>query len=267
MVRMFERAQRRRGLRSRTVLERTRVLYRFMATRLLVTASTDDIEEWLDAQRISIRSRAAYLSHLHAFYAWMVVAGHRADDPTTRIPKPRLPRKLPRPIADADLEVALTMADARMRAWLSLACYEGLRCMEIAGLLREDVLDRRVPPMLRVMDGKGGKQALVPLHPKVVEALYDYGLPESGPVFVSARGRAFAAATVSGYVAAYLHGLGLHDTAHRLRDWFGTAVYRDTHDLRLTQEMMRHSDPSSTAGYVAYDAESAVAAVTQLRPV
>lgn len=266
ICRLFERAQRRRGLRARTITERTRTLLRLEQAGPLLALTTDQIDDWLDAQPISLRSRRAYLSHLSAFYKWAVISGQRIDDPTTVIEPPKVPRKLPRPIGDDDLDIALQMAPPRMKAWLLLACYEGLRCMEIAQLTREDVLDRHPPPLLRVLDGKGGKEAVLPLHPDVHDALDVFGMPSSGPVFVSARGRPFAAATVSGYVAGYLHGLGLHDTAHRLRDWFGTTVYADTHDLRLTQEVMRHADPGSTAGYVAFNEPGAVAAVTNLRP-
>lgn len=262
----FARAQRRRGLRGRTVNERTAVLKRIALRGKLLTLSTDDIESWLDDQDITLRSRGAYLSNIHAFYKWCVVTGKRVDDPTVPIEPPRKTRKLPRPIGDDDLDVALAMANPRMKAWLMLACYEGLRCMEIAALAREDILDRHDPPLLKVMDGKGGKEGIVPLHPDVLDALNTYGMPPTGPVFLSTRGRKFAPATVSGYVAGYLHGLGLHDTAHRLRDWFGTATYAATKDLRLTQEMMRHSDPSSTSGYVAFDEPGAVEAVRGLHP-
>lgn len=264
VLRAFERSQRRKGLRARTVLDRTRTLTRLQRHGPVLKFSTEQLEDWLDQQKITMRSRRAYLSHLHAFYHWAVITGRRIDDPTTPIVAPKVPRKLPRPIDSDDLDVALKMANARMRAWLTLACYEGFRCMEIAHLAREDVLDGHVPPLIRVVDGKGGVEGVLPLHPVVLEALEAFGMPETGPIFVSSRGRTFAPATVSGYIADYLHGLGLHDTAHRLRDWFGTKVYASTHDLRLTQEMMRHSDPASTAGYVAFDNPGAVEAVTHL---
>jgi site-specific recombinase XerD len=38
---------------------------------------------------------------------------------------------------------------------------------------------------------------------------------------------------------------------HQLRHRFGTAVYAETRDLLLTQRLMRHSNPSTTAGYAA----------------
>lgn len=67
-------------------------------------------------------------------------------------------------------------------------------------------------------------------------------------------------------IANHLHGLGLVETAHRARDWYGTALYASTKDLRLTQEMMRHSDPSSTAQYVAFNQPGAADAVASLSP-
>ena len=252
-------------MRDRTVIDRTRTLARLAKDGPLLDFTTEQLEDWLDRQNITLRSRKAYLSHIHAFYSWLVISGQRLDDPTTPIVAPKVPRMLPRPIDGDDLDMALRMAPPRMRAWLALACYEGFRCHEIALLNREDVLDRHDPPLLRVVDGKGGKQGVIPLHPDVLAALEECGMPASGPVFVSSRGGRFHPGTVSGYVAAYLHGLGVPATAHMLRHWFGTTVYADTHDLRLTQEVMRHSDPSSTAGYVAFNEPGAVAAVTRLR--
>lgn len=265
--RLFRRAQARRGLRKRTISDRDHLLARLEVVAPLRKVTTEQIEAWLDRCNLSTPgSRASYITSLHAFYEWCVIHGYRKDDPTVAIDRPKLPRRLPRPIGDDDLDVALAMANPRMKAWLSLACYEGFRCMEIAQLQREDVLDKHEPPLLKVPDGKGGKEGMLPLHPDVLDALNRYGLPKSGPVFLSARGKAYSPITISGYIGEYLHGLGLHDTAHRLRHWFGTTLYGSTHDLRLTQEMMRHSDPTSTAGYVLFDRPQAQEAVTSLRP-
>jgi site-specific recombinase XerC len=47
--------------------------------------------------------------------------------------------------------------------------------------------------------------------------------------------------------------------------WFATEIYSATHDIRITQELMGHSDPSTTAGYIAYSHVAAAAAVGSLR--
>ncbi len=102
--------------------------------------------------------------------------------------RPKLPRHLPRPIGTDDLNRALLAADPRMRAWLTLAAYAGLRCVEIAGLRAEDVHLDREPPVLHLVKTKGAKERIVPLGPLVSAALRGYGLPLSGPVFTRDRG-------------------------------------------------------------------------------
>jgi site-specific recombinase XerD len=62
---------------------------------------------------------------------------------------------------------------------------------------------------------------------------------------------------VSQVVNGYLHGIGIVDTAHTIRHWYGTNIYRITRDLRLVQEMMGHESPATTAIYTAYDPANA----------
>jgi integrase len=64
----------------------------------------------------------------------------------------------------------LETADDRIRPWLYLAAYAGLRACEVAQLRAEDVIRNAEPPMLLVTDGKGGKQRLIALHRSVVAA-------------------------------------------------------------------------------------------------
>jgi integrase/recombinase XerC len=59
--------------------------------------------------------------------------------------------------------------------------------------------------------------------------------------------------------------MGINATAHQLRHWIGTEIYSATHDIRVTQELLGHSDPSTTAGYIAYSHVAAAAAVGSLR--
>jgi integrase/recombinase XerC len=62
----------------------------------------------------------------------------------------------------------------------------------------------------------------------------------------------------------YLAGLGIDATGHQLRHWFGTGIYAATHDIRLTQELLGHQSPNTTAGYVAWAAVDAGPAVASL---
>lgn len=229
-----------------------RSLERWVHPRDPLTADDGDVQTWLDACNLTPRSRSTYLSATHAFFYFARTAGLCPTDPTEAIPRPRTRRLVPRPMADADLEMALACAPPRMRAWLALAAYQGMRCVEIAGLRREDVLDARDPSMLIVSAAKGGRERMMPLNLEVHSALRCAGLPSSGYVFRLGSGRPLQAATLSAYIGRYLHGLGIDATAHQARHWFGSTVYQQTLDLRFTQEMLGHADPKSAAIYAAF---------------
>lgn len=266
----FRRDQIRRGLGSRTIQERDKVLdslTRWSNGVPILALSRERIEDWLDERPLSPRSRTVYLSAVHCFYAWCVDEGHLTADPTVRIRRPRLSRMVPRPIADDDLRHAIRGATPRMRAWLSLAAYEGFRCKEIAGLRREDVFQRHSPPIIRVWNGKGGHQAILPLNPDTASALNVAGCPAKGFLFVDKTGRPINPATVSALGNRYLHKMGIEATMHQLRHWFGTAVWAATKDLRVTQEMLRHSSPATTAGYAAFDSDLATRAISHIHLV
>jgi site-specific recombinase XerC len=46
---------------------------------------------------------------------------------------------------------------------------------------------------------------------------------------------------------------------------FASEVYAGTHDIRVTQELLGHSSPTTTAGYIAYSSVDAAAAVGTLK--
>jgi len=126
------------------------------------------IEEFLDRRGLCAVTRRAWLSHLHSFYVWAINEDLTEVDPTVRIVRPKLRRRLPRPADSSDLRRALSVANPIMRCWILLAAYQGLRCCEIAGVRRDDITQD--PPILRVI-GKGDKERSIPLHPVVFEAL------------------------------------------------------------------------------------------------
>jgi site-specific recombinase XerD len=240
------------------------VFARAIEPRSLMDVTRQDIEAFLDSRvtrrgPIVARTRYAWLSHLHSFYEWAIREEFTADDPTAKIARPKMHRGLPRPAATTELSRALSGASPRHRCWMLLAAYEGLRCQEIAGLSRGDVLDG--DGLLKVVKAKGGTERMLPLVPAVLDALRELPMPRLGRVFIRPRGGPYRPVNLSQEFNAFLRSAGVDATAHQLRHWFGTNLYAQSHDIRLTQEMLGHSSPATTAIYTAFDTRAAGAAM------
>jgi integrase len=256
--------QERRGLLPNSIKKRDDCLKQFarcIAPTELLDVTRADVERFLDARRITNRTRYAWLSHLSGFYQWAIRDDLLTIDPIAKIIRPRLGRSLPRPAATAELRSALVQAPPLYRCWLLLAAYMGLRCQEIAGIRRDDVLDGQVPQLLRITAGKGDKERIIALNPVVLEALVDLPMPRHGWVFTQADGGPYSPANLSHVFNGFLRDAGVHATAHQLRHWCGTTMYSNTHDLRLVQEVLGHSNPTTTALYTAFDDRAAGVAV------
>jgi integrase/recombinase XerC len=212
---------------------------------------------------VGVDARATYLSHVRQFFKWAVVEGLLTADPSVRLVRPRLNRRIPRPIRDDLMRESIEHAPNPVRQFLTLAAYAGLRAGEIAGLHREHVLDGQSPPALLIADGKGGSQRAVPASPRVLESILP-GAPPKGPLWRSATGGQLQAHRVSQIANKYLHESGIADTLHSFRHSFGTRAYAVSQDLRVTQELLGHQSPSTTAGYAGWSQQRAVDTVLSL---
>jgi integrase/recombinase XerC len=230
----------------------------------LLEASADALLAWRAGLQLAPNSVLSYLSHARQFYAWAAAEGLLDGSPAKGIPAPRRPRQIPRPIAEDDLMLALATAPARIRPWLVLAGWAGLRAKEIALLRREHVLEGRPVPILRVAHDatKGYTERLVPISTFVAGELRPL-LPRNGWVFPRLDGRPgpLLPARVSHVANAHLHDCGTTSTLHSLRHRFATQAYAASRDLRAVQELLGHAAPETTAGYAAYHPAAAAAAV------
>lgn len=231
----------------------------------LLEATAEQVREWRSGLDVSADAAAVYISHVRQFYRWAAGRGLIAASPAAGLPAPRRHRRLPRPVGEQDLGVALLAAPARIRPWLILAGWAGLRACEIAGLRREHVLDTWAPPVLVIADGatKGHHERIVPMSAFVVAELRPV-LPRNGWVFPRGDGQPGpnSPARVSCIANNYLHSLGITATLHQLRHRFATQAYQSGgRDLRAVQELLGHTTSRSTEGYAAYDSAAAAAAV------
>lgn len=213
-----------------------------------LNATLDDLRTYLD-RPLGPGSRATEIAHLKAFYQWALIEGLIDHDPTVRLEKPKHPPGQPRPIATSDLAVALRAAPDLIRPMLYLAAYAGLRACEIAPLRGEHLLLDDAPPILVVVEGKGGAPGSVPIGPVLAPVLAE--LPRRGALFPRIDGRpgSMSRYRVCQLCNGHLHSLGIDASLHQLRHFFGSEVYRATRDLRVTQTLMRHRSSSTTDRY------------------
>ncbi len=229
-------------------------------------ATEADFAEWYQGvtDRMVAEARACYLSHVQCYFRWLVREEFLSADPTVRLTRPRTRPTIPRPIDDDSLARAIQTATDRVRPWLLLAAYAGLRATEIAHLRAADV---NLRTGMLIVSGKGGKERTVPIHPDVADALRPY-MGQRGFLFRHwDRPGPPTAHNVSYALNHHLRRQGIVDTAHAARHWFITNIYRQTLDLRLAQELAGHSTPNTTAGYAKHSTDRAAEAVRQLRAV
>jgi len=210
----------------------------------LCQASTDELIDWLGQDGWKPWTRYNYHGHLAAFFRWAVGRHHLDWDPVADITPPRMPARMPNPVTDDQLHDALTRSDDRWRLIITLAAYAGLRAGDISTLIRERVTERRI----HIVAGKGGKDALLPTAAQVWELVEPYG---PGLLVRTRTGRPFVGDCLSVMARQHFDALGMPDVhLHRFRHWHATALLAAGVDLATVSQLMRHSSPATTMGYL-----------------
>lgn len=254
LLNLYTASLRERGLSKRSI-ETYRWILRTADRDLphgLDVATTDELRLWL-GRDLEPSTRAYYRSALRGFFAFCVdELGELDYNPALRLRRPKVPEKLPRIATMKAAELILTTAREPYRLWARLACYAGLRCIEIHRLHREDVTDETI----HVHRGKGDKARQVPTHPVLWAVLRD--LPE-GPV-THVRDEKVLSNSFGNYARRVLGTRGA--SLHRLRGWFGTEAYRASLDPRAVQVLLGHSSLDTTMRYIGWSAQQTRDAVT-----
>lgn len=237
------------GLSQNTITERTRLI-----RQLARTTGTDPAALTPHTLTVFLASveapvtADAYYSIARAWCTWLVRVGHRDDDPTMRVPRPRVPPARPRPITRDQLDAVLaTPLRPATRMKILLAAFAGLRIHEIARVRGQDV-DPAGGTL--TVTGKGGRTDFLPAHPVILDQAGDY--PRKGYWFPSPTrpGQHVAAKTVGTVIARALRRAGIDATAHQLRHYFATSLLEADVDSRIVQTLMRHASLATTGRYL-----------------
>lgn len=208
---------------------------------------------------LAASSAARALVAVRGLHKFAVREGLVALDPAREVKPPAAPRRLPKALpVDDVLRLLETPSGLRERALLEVLYSTGARISEAVGLDLDDIdaTERTV-----LLDGKGGKQRLVPIGRPALDALDAY-LVRTRPalatrgrgspaVFLNKRGgrlsRQSAWQTLK--VAAEQAGLTASVSPHTLRHSFATHLLEGGADVRVVQELLGHASVTTTQIY------------------
>ncbi len=212
----------------------------------------------------SPKSVARAVACYRGFYRFLVVSGHRQDNPAVDVIAPRAWKTLPKFLSMDEVDRLIGTPDTsqprglRDRALIELLYATGLRVSEMVNLRQQDL---NLESGYLTCFGKGRKQRLVPIGDEAAAWLKRYikdGRPallnkRSSPrLFVNARGGA-GLTRVGFWKILKEHGkqagLARNLSPHVLRHSFATHLLERGADLRAIQMMLGHSDLSTTQIY------------------
>jgi len=229
----------------------------------------------LSTQGFAATSQARRLSSMRQFYRFLYSEGLRGDDPTGTIDAPKKGLTLPKTMSVADVtkllgiaaeEAALTgpgqLARIRMHLLLELLYATGMRVSELVSL---PVKVLRQEGRFLMIRGKGNKERLVPLSQSAIVALKLYGrmlaAENDAAKVLQESPWLFPAASKEGYLPRQVFARDLKNLAiragltpsmispHVMRHAFASHLLANGADLRVVQELLGHSDISTTQIY------------------
>lgn len=254
------------------VVQSTIATYRRDLKRFEGYLKTQGIDDWNDVNAKNCRQWISLLREdrststiqrilcaLKRFYKWLKTRGKVNDQPWDGIRAPKQPNKLPKVIDVDQMQYVLNcqptnILEIRDLSMLELCYSSGLRLSELANLKVNDVdfSDGTV----RVL-GKGSKTRLVPVGAKAIQALKRWlkvRNVESVYFYPSNNGRAINVRTIQLRFAAWGEkhiSRPIHP--HMMRHSFATHILQSCGDLRAVQELLGHSNISTTQIYTHLD--------------
>jgi len=238
----------------------------FVARETGVAARVGDVDHLLLrrylaqlGKRVKKSSVGRKLAAIRSFFRFLVRHGAVAKNPAELIATPKKENRLP---FHLDIDQVTTLVEApqgddkhalRDRAILEMLYSCGLRVSELTGLAIGD-LDLS-GGMVRVL-GKGGKERIVPVGSRALEAVRTYlegrGVPGgSAPLFLNTRGQRINRRSVARIVDAHVLRIAAFKriSPHILRHTFATHMLEGGADLRAIQELLGHASLSTTQKY------------------
>jgi integrase/recombinase XerD len=225
----------------------------------------DDVIDYIISRNemgITNRSIARKISSLRSFFIFLLKSERIDENPVENIDSPQYLKKLPHYLSIEEVERMISQGGdgpkgVRDSCIIELLYSSGIRASELCSLRISDIsLEKRI---IRVT-GKGGKERLIPIGESAVVSIKKYLLyrreslsrrASRDELFISRLGRGLTRISVWSIVKSMARKAGIvkEITPHSLRHSFATHLLTNGADLRSVQEMLGHSDISTTQIY------------------
>lgn len=211
----------------------------------------------LHEKKYSPTSIMRKIASLRGFFKWACANEKTKSNPTLTLEQPKIPQKLPKVMTAEEINSILNQDLSKLhRVFIELLYGCGLRVSELVNL---KINDFDLNGKYLECTGKGSKDRIVPLGKKAISAIKNY-LPEreynlqkynlqSKQLLINEKGKQVTRQEV--YTFIHEQGKKLHKaiSPHTLRHTFATHLLENGADLRVVQELLGHSDVSTTQLY------------------
>ena len=211
----------------------------------------------LRQDNLNPRSVVRKIASLRGFFKWLCSNEYIKNNPASTLEQPKLPKRLPKVMTVQEIkEIFHSDLNAEENLIVELLYDCGLRVSELVNLKINDIdLKSRYIQCV----GKGSKERLVPFGKKAKESINKY-LKErevlcvkynlgTKRLFILKNGRLINRQDVYNFIRKLGDKIHKHISPHTLRHTFATHLLENGADLRVVQELLGHSDVSTTQLY------------------
>jgi tyrosine recombinase xerD len=197
------------------------------------------------------------IASLRGFFKWTCVNEITRTNPALTLEQPKIPQKLPKVLTIEEINNLLNQDLSKLHSVITELLYGcGLRVSELVNL---KITDYDLKSKFLECTGKGSKDRIVPLGKKAVQAIKNF-LPERDYLLkkfnlqtkfllINEKGKKVTRQEI--YTFIHEQGKKIHKSIspHTLRHSFATHLLENGADLRVVQELLGHSNVSTTQLY------------------
>jgi integrase/recombinase XerD len=229
-----------------------------------------------DSRDLSTNSVGRLIAVLKSFFNYLFEEDLITQNPTRKIHLPKKISPIPKVISKFEVDMILAAIKhspircrrnyLRDKLVISMLYYTGIRRSELLSLNWNDI--NLGKSTLAVRSGKGRKDRIIPIHPKLLQSLDLYlaqRLPmDNYALFIGEQGKRLSKASFSNILKMYLGLSGLNSkkyTAHSFRHSFASSLVEAGVDIFTVQKLMGHSSLDATRIYISVSTRNLASAV------